>query len=67
MTDTTHLEERIAHLLRVVDDLSDTVVRQDKELKVLSDRVLMLMQREAEREAEGGGGIVIGDERPPHW
>ncbi|MBO9465675.1 SlyX family protein [Tropicibacter sp. R15_0] len=67
MTDTTHLEERIAHLLRVVDDLSDTVARQDKELKVLSDRVLMLMQREAEREAEGGGGIVIGDERPPHW
>lgn len=67
MTDTTHLEERIAHLLRVVDDLSDTVARQDKELKVLSDRVLMLMQREAEREAEGGGGVIIGDERPPHW
>ena len=54
-------------LFEPVDDLSDTVARQDKELKVLSDRVLMLMQREAEREADGSGGVVLGDERPPHY
>jgi len=27
----------------------------------------MLMQREGERENSQGGGIVIGDERPPHY
>jgi SlyX protein len=27
----------------------------------------MLMQREGEREAEQSGGIVVGDERPPHY
>jgi len=25
------------------------------------------MQREASREAEGTGGVVLGDERPPHY
>jgi SlyX protein len=27
----------------------------------------MLMRREAERESDGGGGVVLGDERPPHY
>ncbi|WP_299929567.1 SlyX family protein [uncultured Pelagimonas sp.] len=67
MTDITHLEERIAHLMKTVDELSDTVARQDKELAILNDRVLMLMAREADRETQGGGGVIIGDERPPHY
>lgn len=66
MTDTA-LEERIAHLLRVTDDLSDTVAAQAKEIDRLTARVEMLMRREAEREAEGSGGVVLGDERPPHY
>jgi SlyX protein len=65
--DITSLEERIAHLLRVTDDLSDTVAHQAKEIDRLTARVEMLMMREAEREAEGSGGIVLGDERPPHY
>ncbi|WP_072776713.1 SlyX family protein [Marivita hallyeonensis] len=65
--DQTQLEERIAHLLRVTDDLSDTVAAQAKEIDRLTARVEMLLQREAAREAEGSGGIVLGDERPPHY
>lgn len=61
------LEEQIAHLTRVVDDLSDIVARQETEIATLTRRVHMLMQREGEREASGGGGVVIGDERPPHY
>lgn len=61
------LEERLAHLIRLTDDLSDEVARQAREIDVLTRRVAMLMQREAEREAEGTGGVVIGDERPPHY
>ena len=61
------LEEKIAHLIRTVDDLSDVVARQEREIAMLTRRVAMLMQREGEREAQGTGGIVIGDERPPHY
>lgn len=65
--DIQSLEERIAHLSRAVDDLSDTVARQDSEIALLTARVEKLMRREAERESEGSGGIVLGDERPPHY
>lgn len=61
------VEEKLAHLLRIVDDLSDVVARQECEIERLTRRVEMLMQREAEREAEATGGIVLGDERPPHY
>ncbi|MEL6617641.1 MAG: SlyX family protein [Pseudomonadota bacterium] len=61
------LEEKIAHLTRVVEELSDVVARQDAEIAVLTRRVQMLMEREALRDADGGGGVVIGDERPPHY
>jgi SlyX protein len=61
------LEEQIAHLTRVVDDLSDVVARQEREIEVLTRRVHMLMQREGEREADATGAVVLGDERPPHY
>jgi SlyX protein len=62
-----HLEEKIAHLTRTVEELSDVLARQSDEIATLNRRVLMLMQREGEREAQGTGGIVMGDERPPHY
>ena len=60
------LEERVAHLLRAVDDLSDRVHAQGGEIDRLTRRVAMLMEREAEREAQGQ---MSGDpnQRPPHW
>lgn len=61
------IEERIAHLQRTVEDLSDVVARQETEITVLTRRVHMLMQREAERESAMDGGVVLGDERPPHY
>jgi SlyX protein len=61
------LEEQIAHLTRTVEDLSDIVARQQAEITTLNRRVHMLMQREGEREASGGGSVVVGDERPPHY
>ncbi len=69
MTDTriNALEEQIAHLTRAVEDLSDVVTRQEREISLLTRRAQLLMEREAEREAQGGGGVVVGDERPPHY
>ncbi|MEM1066791.1 MAG: SlyX family protein [Pseudomonadota bacterium] len=66
-SDVTALEERIAHLMRMVDDLSEVVARQDGEISELQRRVAMLMEREAGREAAEGAAVVLGDERPPHY
>ena len=67
MSDTTHLEEMLAHLTRQVEDLSDVIARQDREIAVLTRRVEMLMNREAEREQDQGGSVPLADQKPPHW
>ncbi|WP_040671636.1 SlyX family protein [Rhodobacter ferrooxidans] len=60
-------EEQIAHLVRVVEELSDVLARQAGDIERLSRRVGLLLEREAEREADGAGGIPLADQRPPHW
>lgn len=60
------LEERIAHLIRAVDDLSGVVARQDREIAMLTRRVQMLMEREAERELMAGEAPEA-NKPPPHW
>lgn len=62
----TRLETLAAHLARTVEDLSDITARQSQEIGTLKRRVGLLMEREAEREAEGGS-IPLADQRPPHW
>lgn len=62
-----HLEEKIAHLTRALDEISDIVTRQQADIDTLNRRVQMLMQREAGRETEATGGVIFGDERPPHY
>ena len=61
------LEEKIAHLTRTVEELSDVIARQENEIATLNRRVFMLMQREGERDSQATGGVVVGDERPPHY
>lgn len=60
------LEERVAHLMRTVDDLSDVVAGQAKEIDRLTRLVQLLVEREAEREAMAGDGPAA-NVRPPHW
>ena len=59
------LEERVAHLLRAVDDLSEVAARQAREIEVLERRVRMLMERAAEQEALTDAPEA--NVRPPHW
>jgi len=67
MTDLTPLEERIAHLTRMVDDLSDVVARQEGDIARLTRRVQLLIDREATRADEADDAAPLADQRPPHW
>jgi SlyX protein len=58
------LEERVAHLIRAVEDLSDVVARQTGEIATLERRVRLLMERAAEEEALEA---PLANVRPPHW
>ena len=63
---TTALEERVAHLMRAVEDLSDVVARQGAELDRLTRAVTLLAEREADRDATAGEAAPA-NARPPHW
>ena len=63
----TELEERIAHLTRTVEDLSDVVARQAGEIAALERRVRLLMERAAEAEVASDGTVPLAYQRPPHW
>lgn len=60
-------EEAVAHLARTVEDLSEVVTRQAREIARLERHLGLLMEREAAREFEAGGSIPLADQKPPHW
>lgn len=64
---STEIEERLAYLERLADELNEVVAQQALEMDRLKAQLRRLMEREAAREAEGTGGVVVGDERPPHY
>jgi SlyX protein len=59
------LEEKVAHLTRAVEDLSDVVTAQARTIAVLERRVQLLLERAAE--AEALGTAPEANIRPPHW
>ena len=61
------VEEALAHVTRMAEELSEIVARQEREIARLAARVGLLLEREAEREADTGGTIPLADQRPPHW
>lgn len=67
MDKITELEERIAHLTRITDDLSDIVAEQAGRIERLERQVHQLRERAAVEELQTGGQIPLTDQRPPHW
>ncbi|MBW7055886.1 SlyX family protein [Paracoccus bogoriensis] len=63
----TALEEGLAHLTRATDDLSEIVARQDLLIARLTRRLDLLLEAEAQRQADAGGTIPLADQRPPHY
>lgn len=60
-------EERIAHLERMSEELSDEVARQGRQLAQLERQMTQLIRRETDRAADEGTSVTLADQRPPHW
>ncbi|AJE48518.1 SlyX family protein [Celeribacter indicus] len=61
------LEEQVAYLTKVVDELSDVVARQERVIEAAERRLGLLMEAEAARQSETEGTVPLVDQRPPHW
>ncbi len=61
----TELEIQMSHQTQVIDDLSDIVARQDIELAKLARKMTLLLENAAD--AQSSGGVVLADQKPPHW
>ena len=59
------LEERIAHLTRLVEDLSDEVVAQGKRLDRAERQIALLVERALD-DADAAQAPAA-NQRPPHW
>ena len=60
----TENEAKISYLIKDIEDLSDIVAKQSRELEKLNKKVSFLIQKETER--DDISGVVLGD-KPPHW
>ena len=62
----TELEIQLAHQNKVIDELNDIVARQDKEMSALTRKVQLLLESAADMQT-AGQGVVLADQKPPHW
>ena len=60
----TENEAKISYLIKDIEDLSDIVAKQSRELEKLNKKVSFLIQKETER--DDISSVVLGD-KPPHW
>ena len=60
------IEEKLAHLERAVNELSDVVARQQKELERALDRNQRLTEKLAALESDFGTSATA-HEKPPHY
>ena len=63
----TKIEETLAHHARALEELSEVMHRQQKEIAQLNRKVGLLMRRAAEAEVGEGGTVPLADQKPPHY
>jgi SlyX protein len=69
MTEPTRLDQieiKLAHLERALNELNDSVLRQQREIELLAARNRQLKYQLEVLEA-GGGASADGLEKPPHY
>ena len=60
----TENESKISYLVKDIEDLSDILAKQSRELEILNKKVSFLIEKENERDDRSG--ITLSD-KPPHW
>jgi SlyX protein len=61
------LEEKIAHLQHMLDELNMVIFRQGEKIDKLHKRVQELNEKVANSKDVQSGQDIISDDRPPHY
>ena len=61
------IEEKISHILKTLDELSDVVAEHENAIKISATRIEKLMGIIALTEAENSSTEYFNDTKPPHY
>ena len=61
------LEEKIAHIQHVLDDLNMVVFRQGETIENLNNQIKELKEKLENLKSPQSGQEVINDDKPPHY
>lgn len=61
------IEERLAHLMRQGDELSEIVAAQAHRIETLERKVALLLERERGRDEASGSAYFRDEPLPPHY
>lgn len=61
------IEEKISHILKTIDELSDIVAEHENIIKISAARIERLMGIIASNQAENNATEYFNDAKPPHY
>ena len=65
--DSIIIEEKLSHIMKSLDELSDIVAKHETTISLSASRIEKLMSTLAEKELECGGAAYFQDDNPPHY
>jgi|TARA_B110000305_G_C19461421_1_gene654694 SlyX protein len=65
--DSIIIEEKLSHIMKSLDELSDIVAKHETTITLSTSRIEKLMNMLAEKELESGGAAYFQDDKPPHY
>ena len=65
--DSIIIEEKLSHIMKGLDELSDIGAKHETTISLSASRIEKLMSTLAEKELEGGGAAYFDYEKPPHY
>jgi|TARA_B110000008_G_scaffold213441_1_gene212636 SlyX protein len=61
------IEEKLSHILKTIDELSDIVAEHENIIKISAARIERLMGIIASNQAENNATEYFNDAKPPHY